>query len=261
MWWHEGKQPCRVGGVVATGPLPMLPAGTRVASPSAATLFPGRATANRPDGPSFKAACGSLSSWTPVDAATQAVLFDAVPLLVAVLALAVGLAIGYLVRRERAGEPGGQHDREAMSAGLSQQLLDASEPADVAKVLLDELAQAFALDLANLALIDDDGLVGRDRLRPRGREGSHRPRRQADRARPRAVGDQRRRPRGNGVRGLRRRALPRRQPAAERDRQGEELRLRAGSRPRRVRRRRLRRRSPPARLRRRRARPDAGVRQ
>ena len=93
-----------------------------------------------------------------MDAATQAVLFDAVPLLVAVLALAVGLAIGYLVRRERAGEPGGQHDREAMSAGLSQQLLDASEPADVAKVLLDELAQAFALDLANLALIDDDGL-------------------------------------------------------------------------------------------------------
>ncbi|HYK07610.1 MAG TPA: GAF domain-containing protein [Gaiellaceae bacterium] len=96
-----------------------------------------------------------------MDAATQAVLFDAVPsLIVAALALAVGLAIGYLVRRERAwaGEPGGQHDREPMSTALSQQLLDASEPSDVAKVLLDELAQAFALELANLALIDDDGL-------------------------------------------------------------------------------------------------------
>ena len=43
--------------------------------------------------------------------------------------------------------------------GLSQQLLDASEPSDVAKVLLDELAEAFQLDLANMALIEDDGLA------------------------------------------------------------------------------------------------------
>ena len=46
-----------------------------------------------------------------------------------------------------------------MGTGLSQQLLDASEPSDVAKVLLDELAGAFELDLANLALIEDDGLA------------------------------------------------------------------------------------------------------
>ncbi len=43
--------------------------------------------------------------------------------------------------------------------GLSQQLLDASEPADVAKVLLDALAEAFELDLANMALIEDGGLA------------------------------------------------------------------------------------------------------
>jgi PAS domain S-box-containing protein len=93
-----------------------------------------------------------------VDLETQAVLFDAVPLLiVAALSLAVGAGIGYFVRRERVGESGRQRPGP-MSVGLSQQLLDASEPSDVATVLLDELAEAFELDLANMALIDDDGL-------------------------------------------------------------------------------------------------------
>ena len=77
------------------------------------------------------------------------------------------------------------------TTGLSQQLLDASEPSDVAKVLLDELAEAFELDLANMALIEDGGLAavivaaregGRDNLGLVGKR---------DRARPRAVRDQR----------------------------------------------------------------------
>ena len=97
-----------------------------------------------------------------MDVETQAVLFDAVPsLIVAALSLAVGAAIVHLLwrKRTRAGTPGPDHDRRPTGAGLSQRLLDASEPSDVASVLLDELAQAFELDLANMALIEDDGLA------------------------------------------------------------------------------------------------------
>jgi PAS domain S-box-containing protein len=141
----------------------MLPARTRVASPSAATLFPGRLGSNRPDGPSFKAAYAPLSSGTPVNAETQAVLFSAVPSLIsAALSLAVGVGIGYLLWRDRAratgvGSPAG-HDRLGVGQ-LSRRLLDASEPSDVATQLLDELAEVFELDLANMALIEDEGRV------------------------------------------------------------------------------------------------------
>ena len=99
-----------------------------------------------------------------MDVETQAVLFDAVPLLiVAALALAVGATSALLLRRDRARpgahDPKQDHERGPTTTGLSQQLLDASEPSDVAKVLLDELAAAFELDLANMALIEDDGLA------------------------------------------------------------------------------------------------------
>ena len=98
-----------------------------------------------------------------MDVETQAVLFDAVPLLtVAALSLAVGATIAFLLRRDRgrSGDPSPTPaDRGRRTTGLSQQLLDASEPSDVAKVLLDELAEAFELDLANMALIEDGGLA------------------------------------------------------------------------------------------------------
>ena len=98
-----------------------------------------------------------------MDVETQAVLFDAVPLLtVAALSLAVGATIALLLRRDhgRSDRPSpAPAGRGSRATGLSQQLLDASEPSDVAKVLLDELADAFQLDLANMALIEDGGLA------------------------------------------------------------------------------------------------------
>jgi len=98
-----------------------------------------------------------------VDAETHTVLFNAAPLLtVTALPLAVvGLALASFLRRDRgrATKQDKPIAREPMGTGLSQQLLDASEPSDVAKVLLDELAGAFELDLANLALIEDGGLA------------------------------------------------------------------------------------------------------
>jgi PAS domain S-box-containing protein len=97
-----------------------------------------------------------------VNAETQAVLFDAVPLvIVAALSLAVGAAIALVLRRGRgrASELGSPTDREPASAGLSQRLLDASEASDVARLLLDEFAKAFELELADMALIEDEGRV------------------------------------------------------------------------------------------------------
>jgi PAS domain S-box-containing protein len=139
----------------------MLPARTRFASPSAATLFRSRVGANRPVGPSFKAAKAPLSSEIPVNAETQAVLFDAVPLvLVAALSLAVGATIASVIWRDRRHSAGPDRaDRGSGGAGLSQQLLDASDPADVATRLLDEFATVFDLELANMALIEDEGRV------------------------------------------------------------------------------------------------------
>jgi PAS domain S-box-containing protein len=156
-----------------------------------------------------------------VNAETQAVLFNAVPLLVlAALYLAVGVSLqpwrgsgaaGYaalalagaaavlglsiLVEREPlAGNPWVsligiglaalplvalrriaasrpmQSEAAAPGDGLSQRLLDASDPKEVANLLLDELAATFSLDLANLALIEDEGrsahvVASRDRGR------------------------------------------------------------------------------------------------
>ena len=52
--------------------------------------------------------------------------------------------------------------REIVGAGgLSHRLLDADRPDAIARILLDELAGVFALDVANLALVEDDGLRAR----------------------------------------------------------------------------------------------------
>jgi len=145
-----------------------------------------------------------------VDAETQAVLFNAVPLLlVAALYLAVGVArfpalgreraLGLVaaglaaaiaassilvtreplagqalislaaillaaipgvlaVRRVRAAERTPRAERALVGAGaLSQRLLDVDGEEGIARVLLDELADVFDLDLTNLAMIEDGG--------------------------------------------------------------------------------------------------------
>jgi GAF domain-containing protein len=51
-----------------------------------------------------------------------------------------------------------RRDRELAEVGrLSHQLLDADRPTRIAQILLDELTRLFELDVANLALIEDDG--------------------------------------------------------------------------------------------------------
>ena len=51
-----------------------------------------------------------------------------------------------------------RRDRELAGVGrLSHQLLDADGPTGIARVLLDELTGLFELDVANLALVEDDG--------------------------------------------------------------------------------------------------------
>src|SRR6185295_9339845 len=70
--------------------------------PVEATLVLARVRSNRPDGPSFKPRWLALSSGSPMSAETQAVLFNAVPLLIlAALYLAVGLALAPALWRER----------------------------------------------------------------------------------------------------------------------------------------------------------------
>ena len=64
-----------------------------------------------------------------MDLETQAVLFDAVPLLiVAALSVTVGAATAYLLLRDRVRPVGPDDDRgrRPMSSGLSERLLDAS---------------------------------------------------------------------------------------------------------------------------------------
>ena len=141
-----------------------------------------------------------------MNADTQAVLFNAVPLLVlaalylvtagavvrasplsrpgaeALLFGSLGLAaaiVGLTVLAEReplaghallsapaillAGVPlltarrPARSDAAVLPPPLSQRQFDAAEPADVARLLLDDLAERFELDLANLALIEDEG--------------------------------------------------------------------------------------------------------
>jgi hypothetical protein len=62
-------------------------------------------------------------------------------------------------RAERAQEQElSRRDREVAGVGrLSHQLLDADGPSGIARVLLDELTKLFELDVANLALVEDDG--------------------------------------------------------------------------------------------------------
>ncbi|HUP33300.1 MAG TPA: GAF domain-containing protein [Gaiellaceae bacterium] len=90
-------------------------------------------------------------------AALQTVLSYAVPLLLlAALSLAVGVAIAPALRRQRgrgrAGLPAVGH----LAAGkLTQRLLDALDPDEVARLVLDELAARFELDVANLILVDE----------------------------------------------------------------------------------------------------------
>ena len=300
----------------------MLPARTRFASPSAARLIPARVHANRPVGPSFKAASASLSSRAPSGRGDSggAVHRGAVASRSGGALLAVGGAIAAAPWRERgrSGPPaagiwlvfpslgvaaailgvailiereplagnallllaaillaaaplaavpkilegqrrGAVRERAPVEAGrISQRLLDAGEPSEVADPALDELAEPSSSTwrTSRWTRTTDGPPSSSPPVRP---ARITRPPRRADRARPRTLRDQRGRPRRDGVRGLRRRELGGREPAAERDREGEELRLHprpgAGERDRR----RLRRRPAPAPVRGRGARADAVV--
>ena len=127
-------------------------------------------------------------------------------------------------------------------------------------MLLDELAGVFQLDLANLALIEDGGRRARVvAAREGGRDNEQLIGQELDLE-----------PRPSGISTVVREGaafavfdageLADRQPAAERDRAREELRLRAGARPRRGHGRRLCGRAQPAPVRRRRAGADADAR-
>ena len=72
---------------------------------------------------------------------------------VAIVLAAVPLAAVPRLRSQRPAPAA----REPDAALLSHRLLDAADPAEVARLLLDELAEVFELDLANLALIEDEG--------------------------------------------------------------------------------------------------------
>ena len=96
-----------------------------------------------------------------MNAEIQAVLFDAVPLLlVAALSLGIGAAVAYALLRSRAqSAPPEPPVRAPAGTGLAQRLLDAADASDLAALLLDEFAAVFSLELANLALIEDEGRV------------------------------------------------------------------------------------------------------
>ena len=91
--------------------------------------------------------------------ALLAILLAALPL----LAIARSWrGLGQLVTGTRgAREPEqetSRRDRELAGVGrLSHRLLDADGPTGIARVLLDELTRLFELDVANLALVEDDG--------------------------------------------------------------------------------------------------------
>src|SRR4029453_6678645 len=95
----------------------------------------------------------------PVNAKTQAVLFKAVPLFVlAALPAAILLgAVPFFGGRRRRAAQALRAPEPPPGNGTSKRLLDASAPKDVAVVLLDDLADRFQLDVANLALIEDHG--------------------------------------------------------------------------------------------------------
>ena len=93
-----------------------------------------------------------------MNAKTQAVLCKAVPLF-ALAALPAVILLGAVPffggRRRRSAQA--LRAEPPPGNGTSKRLLDASVPKDVAVVLLDDLAHRFQLDVANLALIEDDG--------------------------------------------------------------------------------------------------------
>ena len=94
-----------------------------------------------------------------VFAALAAIALGAVPL--AVLGRHWGereLLVAGVRRAREAEQRSTLRDRELAGVGrLSHRLLDSSDPLDVAKLLLDEVAEVFELDLANLVLIEEDG--------------------------------------------------------------------------------------------------------
>ena len=96
-----------------------------------------------------------------MNAHVKAVLFGAVPSLVraALTSTAVAaVAPAWGRARARRAERGRE---EAGSASYERALLRASTPAEAAAVLLDELAHAFQLDIANLAWIEGEGTRAR----------------------------------------------------------------------------------------------------
>ena len=82
--------------------------------------------------------------------------------------------LGLLVTGARAATDPEQEmsrrDRELAVVGrLSHQLLDADGPGGIARVLLDELSGLFELDVANLALVEDERPARQHHRRARGR--------------------------------------------------------------------------------------------
>ena len=138
--------------------------------------------------------------------------------------------LGLLVTGTRgAPEPEQQtsrRDRELAGVGrLSHRLLDADGPTGIARVLLDELTGLFELDVANLALVEDDGRRAQHHLRAGRRPGQRAADRPVGLAERGGVRHQHRRSRGRRLRGVRRRELSDREQAVERHRAGQELRL------------------------------------
>ena len=90
-----------------------------------------------------------------------AILLGAVPLVVLARSWADrDLLVGGGRRTREAEQRSTSRDRELAGVGrLSHRLIDASDPLEVGKALLDEVSEVFDLDLANLVLIDDEGRV------------------------------------------------------------------------------------------------------
>ena len=91
--------------------------------------------------------------------ALPAVAIAAAPLLVLARNWADrNLLVTGALRAREAERLSSLRDRELAGVGrLSHRLLDASDPAAVADLLLDEVAGVFELDIANLALVEDEG--------------------------------------------------------------------------------------------------------
>ena len=105
------------------------------------------------------------------EALTGHVLIAFVGILLAALPVTVLVwnwrELGLLLTGRRGDGPAPESEQQAAfreivgAGGLSHRLLDADRPDAIARILLDELAHVFALDVANLALVEDDGLRAR----------------------------------------------------------------------------------------------------